>query len=121
MHLALTQGVFAKIVADFVPLDLRGTGFGMFDLARGIAFVIANVIAGWWWRTSGPPAAFFSAAVFATIAGIGLAAATRGRSYMRQQRVKPAVWIHGKPTSNKSGAVFRKKRGAPDAAFEFGI
>jgi MFS family permease len=78
VHLALTQGVFSKIVADFVPTDLRGTGFGMFDLARGIAFVIANLIAGWWWRTSGPAAAFFSAAIFATIAGIGLAAATRG-------------------------------------------
>jgi len=79
VHLALTQGVFSKIVADFVPLDLRGTGFAIFDLARGVAFVIANVIAGWWWRTSGPPAAFFSAAIFATIAGIRLAAATRGR------------------------------------------
>ena len=82
MHLALTQGVFAKIVADFVPVDLRGTGFGIFDLARGVGFVIANLVAGWWWRTSGPPAAFFSAAVFATIAGIGLAFATR--DYVRQ-------------------------------------
>jgi MFS family permease len=77
VHMALTQGVFAKIVADFVPADLRGTGFGIFDLARGVGFVIANVVAGWWWRTSGPSAAFFSAAAFATIAGIGLAAATR--------------------------------------------
>lgn len=79
VHLALTQGVFAKIVADFVPVDLRGTGFGIFDLARGVGFVIANVVAGWWWRTSGPPAAFFSAAAFATIAAIGLTAATRQR------------------------------------------
>ena len=79
VHMALTQGVFAKIVADFVPIDLRGTGFGIFDLARGLGFVIANVIAGWWWRTSGPPAAFFSAAAFATIAGIGLSVATRPR------------------------------------------
>ena len=76
-HLALTQGVFSKIVAEFTPLDLRGTGFGIFDLARGIAFVIANMVAGFWWHTAGPSAAFFSAAAFATIAGIGLAAATR--------------------------------------------
>jgi hypothetical protein len=54
-------------------------GFGIFDLARGFGFVIANVIAGWWWRSSGPPAAFFSAATFATIAGIGLTFATRPR------------------------------------------
>ena len=76
-HLALTQGVFAKVIAEFTPMDLRGTGFGLFDLARGIAFVIANTIAGSWWETSGPAATFFSAAAFATIAGIGLAAATR--------------------------------------------
>jgi len=74
-HLALTQGVFSKIVAEFTPVDLRGTGFGIFDLARGIAFVIANT--GYWWKTAGPAAAFFSAAAFATIAGIGLAFATR--------------------------------------------
>jgi MFS family permease len=79
-HLALTQGVFAKIVADNVPRDLRGTGFGIFDLARGVGFVIANVVAGWWWKTSGPPATFFSAAAFATVAGIGLSAVTRRRS-----------------------------------------
>lgn len=79
MHLALTQGVFARIVADFVPVELRGTGFGIFDLARGGAFVIANTIAGYWWKASGPPATFYSAAIFATIAGIGLAFATRPR------------------------------------------
>ena len=78
-HLALTQGVFAKIIAEFTPSDLRGTGFAVFDLGRGIAFVIANTVAGYWWKTSGPPATFFSAAAFATIAGIGIATATRPR------------------------------------------
>jgi len=78
-HLALTQGVFAKIVAEFTPIDIRGTGFGIFDLARGLAFVIANTVAGYWWKTSGPAATFFSAAAFATIAGIGIATATRNR------------------------------------------
>ena len=76
-HLALTQGVFSKIVAEFTPSDLRGTGFAFFDLGRGIAFVIANTVAGYWWKASGPSATFFSAAAFATIGGIGLAVATR--------------------------------------------
>ena len=76
-HLALTQGVFSKVVADFTPLDLRGTGFGIFDLARGLAFVIANIVAGYFWHAISPVAAFFSAAAFATIGGIGLAIATR--------------------------------------------
>jgi MFS family permease len=78
-HLALTQGVFAKIIAEFTPSDLRGTGFAVFDLGRGLAFVIANTVAGYWWKTSGPSATFFSAAAFATIAGIGIATATRPR------------------------------------------
>ena len=73
-HLALTQGVFSKIVAEFTPSDLRGTGFAVFDLGRGIAFVIANIVAGYWWKACGPPATF-SAAAFATIGGIGLAIA----------------------------------------------
>ena len=77
LHMALTQGVFSKIVAENVPMELRATAFGMFDLARGAAFVIANIVAGYWWKTAGPAAPFFSAAAFATIAGIGLAAATR--------------------------------------------
>lgn len=81
-HLALTQGVFAKIIAEFTPLDLRGTGFGIFDLARGLAFVIANTIAGYLWKSAGPSAIFFNAAAFATIAGIALAAATR---HLRKQ------------------------------------
>lgn len=76
-HLALTQGVFSKIVAEFTPSDLRGTGFAIFDLGRGIAFVIANTVAGYWWKASGPSATFFSAAAFATIGGVGLAIATR--------------------------------------------
>ena len=76
-HLALTQGVFAKVIAEFTPSDLRGTGFAIFDLGRGIAFVIANTVAGYWWKASGPSATFFSAAAFATLGGIGLAIATR--------------------------------------------
>lgn len=82
LHMALTQGVFSKIVAENVPMELRASAFGIFDLARGAAFVIANVIAGYWWKTVGPAAPFFSAAAFATIAGIGLAAATR--NYVRK-------------------------------------
>ena len=79
LHMALTQGVFSKIVADSVPAELRGTGFGIFDLVRGGAFFAANTVAGAWWKTVGPSAAFFSAAAFATIAAIGLSAATRPR------------------------------------------
>ena len=76
-HLALTQGVFSKVVAQFTPSDLRGTGFAIFDLGRGIAFVVANMIAGFLWKVAGAPAIFFNAAAFATIAGFALAHATR--------------------------------------------
>ena len=46
LHMGLTQGILASLVADTAPPDLRGTAFGMFNLAAGIATVAASVIAG---------------------------------------------------------------------------
>ena len=46
LHLGLTQGLLATLVADTAPADLRGTAFGVFNLAGGIATLLASVIAG---------------------------------------------------------------------------
>ena len=42
LHLALTQGVFSALVADHAPAHLRGTAFGVFNLASGIAILIGS-------------------------------------------------------------------------------
>jgi MFS family permease len=77
LHMALTQGLLAKLVADTVPAELRGTGFGVFNLVSGGALLAASVIAGALWSAIGPAATFLAGAGFATIAAIGVAAFRR--------------------------------------------
>ncbi len=72
LHLALTQGLLSKLVADTAPAALRGTAFGLFNLASGGALLLASVIAGWLWSAFGAPATFIAGAVFAAIAALGL-------------------------------------------------
>jgi MFS family permease len=72
LHMGLTQGLLAALVADSAPADLRGTAFGVFNLVCGIALLVASVIAGWLWQTFGPALTFYAGAVFAAIAWIGL-------------------------------------------------
>jgi MFS family permease len=74
LHMGLTQGLFAKLVADTAPSEFRGTAFGIFNLVVGGALLLASVIAGALWSAFGAPAAFLSGAAFATLAVIGLLA-----------------------------------------------
>jgi MFS family permease len=67
-HMALTQGLLAKLVADHAPAHLRGSAFGMFNLATGIALLFASVIAGLLWDRFGADVTFFAGAGFAMVA-----------------------------------------------------
>lgn len=73
LHMALTQGLMAKLVADRAPPELRGSAFGMFNLAAGVAMLFASVVAGLLWDKIGASASFLAGAGFATVAAIGLA------------------------------------------------
>ncbi len=72
LHMGLTQGMLAALVADTTPSHLRGTAFGVFNLASGIAMLIASFLAGWLWDQYGPQATFYAGAGFTTAALIGL-------------------------------------------------
>lgn len=72
LHMALTQGLFSKLVADTVPEQLRGTGFGVFNLVSGGSLLLASLIAGALWSAVGPSATFLAGAGFAAVAGLGL-------------------------------------------------
>jgi len=72
LHMALTQGLLAKLVADTAPARLRGTAFGIFNLVSGGALLLASVIAGALWSLSGAPATFFAGAAFAFLSALGL-------------------------------------------------
>lgn len=68
LHMGLTQGLLAALVADTTPADLRGTGFGMFNLVSGIAMLAASVLAGALWDVVGPAGTFLAGATFTAIA-----------------------------------------------------
>ncbi len=72
LHMAFTQGLLLKLVADVAPGELRGTAFGVFNLVSGGALLLASVIAGALWTALGPPATFIAGAAFAAIAAAGL-------------------------------------------------
>jgi MFS family permease len=74
LHMGLTQGLFAKLVADNAPAELRGSAFGMFNLISGSAMLIASVIAGALWSAFGAPVTFLAGAAFALLAVLGLLA-----------------------------------------------
>jgi MFS family permease len=71
-HMAVTQGLLSKLVADTAPADLRGSAFGMFNLVSGAALLLASVIAGELWSAYGAPATFGAGACFAALTIIGL-------------------------------------------------
>jgi MFS family permease len=68
VHMGMTQGLLAKLVADTAPADLRGTAFGFFNLVSGIAMLLASVIAGLLWDSAGAVATFLAGAVFSLLA-----------------------------------------------------
>ena len=70
IHMGMTQGLLAAMVADTAPAPLRGTAYGVFNLASGLAMLAASVVAGGLWDAFGPGATFWAGAGFA---GLSLA------------------------------------------------
>ena len=80
LHLGMTQGLFATMVADTAPEDMRGTAFGFFNLASGVAMLAASVLAGELWDRFGPSVTFYAGAIFALAAVLMLALRSRRRA-----------------------------------------
>jgi len=72
LHMGLTQGMFATLVADASPPELRGTAYGFFNLLTGVAMLAASVIAGALWDATGPKGTFVAGACLAFLALAGL-------------------------------------------------
>jgi MFS family permease len=73
LHMGITQGLFATMVADAAPADLRGTAYGFFNLTTGIAMLAASGIAGLLWSQLGAAFTFYTGAAFGATALVGLA------------------------------------------------
>ncbi len=68
LHMGMTQGLLAAMVAEAAPPDLRGTAFGLFNLMAGVALLVASLVAGLIWDSFGAPATFLAGAVLALAA-----------------------------------------------------
>ncbi len=67
VHMGMTQGLLATMVADAAPAELRGTAFGFFNLVSGIAMLAASVFAGLLWDTLGAAYTFYAGGAFCVL------------------------------------------------------
>jgi len=72
VHMGMTQGLLATMVADAAPADLRGTAYGVFNLTSGVAMLIASALAGLLWDQFGASFTFYAGALFCVLALLGL-------------------------------------------------
>ncbi len=84
LHMGLTQGLLAALVAAAAPADLRGTAFGVFNLVCGIALLVASVLAGWLWDAFGPGFTFYAGAALTLVAWIALLRHGGGAAELRR-------------------------------------
>jgi len=68
IHMGMTQGLLAAMVADTAPADLRGTAYGFFNLMSGVTLLIASGLAGYIWDQFGAATTFYIGAAFCLLA-----------------------------------------------------
>ncbi len=72
IHMGMTQGLLAAMVAHTAPPELRGTAFGMFNLMSGVALLLASAGAGVLWETLGAASTFYAGAIICVLTLIGM-------------------------------------------------
>jgi MFS family permease len=77
LHMGMTQGLLAALIADEAPANLRATSFGIFNFVSGVALLLASLIAGALWEMVGPYATFMAGAAFTAIGLVGVAVVLR--------------------------------------------
>ena len=85
LHMGLTQGLFAALVADASSAEQRGTAFGVFNLANGLALLVASALAGAIWDGYGASATFVMGAAITMAAG-GAAVVLYGAGRLQPRR-----------------------------------
>ena len=79
LHMGFSQGILSTLIADSAPQNLKGTAFGVFNLATGLTVILGNVAAGLLWETWGSASTFLAGAVIALapLAAVPLLSAAR--------------------------------------------
>ena len=85
-NMALTQGIFSRMIADAAPEHLRATSFGAFWFVTGIASLLASLAAGLLWDREGSSATFIASAVVAAVALAMLSLLGENSSSLRRRR-----------------------------------
>jgi MFS family permease len=70
LHMGMTQGLLAVMVAHTAPPELKGTAFGFFNLVSGIAMLLASAVAGVLWERHGAATTFYAGAAFSVLAAL---------------------------------------------------
>lgn len=77
LHMGMTQGLLATMIADTAPAELRGTAYGFFNLVAGISMLIASGLAGFFWERFGASFTFFGGLLFCVLSLIALTGFTK--------------------------------------------
>lgn len=72
IHMGMTQGLLAAMIANAAPVDLRGTAFGLFNLISGVALLLASLFAGVLWEFWGAASTFCAGAIMCVITLLGM-------------------------------------------------
>jgi MFS family permease len=68
VYFGLTEGVEKALVADYSPVHLRGSAFGLYHLTVGLGALPASLLFGVIWQRASAPAAFGFGAVLSLLA-----------------------------------------------------
>ena len=79
LHMGCTQGILAAMIAEVTPPELKGTAFGLFNLASGLFMLLASFIAGGLWDRYGPAITFYVGAAFSLTALVMLTSLAKRR------------------------------------------
>lgn len=90
LHMGMTQGLLVTMIANTSPANLRGTAYGFFNLASGLAMLVASVLAGFLWDQFGAPFTFYAGALFCGCA-IVLVALKKGHSQTMEPTADEAL------------------------------
>jgi MFS family permease len=89
LHMGMTQGLVATLIADVSPAAYRGTAFGVFNLMSGAGLLAASALAGWLWDRHGPAATFWAGAVLALLAAAWIGVSRQSLAPAEGHRTTP--------------------------------
>ncbi|MCX7174465.1 MAG: MFS transporter [Proteobacteria bacterium] len=87
LHLGMSQGLLATMVADVAPADLRGTAYGFFNLLSGLAMLVASALAGLLWDSFGAAYTFIAGMAFCALTLLALVFRRAGGTALRDSSV----------------------------------